>query len=199
MITALYLAHLNPVTNAHVEIIKELQSQSDLVKVMPVIFLKNKTEVNSKSFPFNFEIRKNMLESVFGNNIEISRNYTFFSPFSNYLPPLLSRKSWSIRKQILEGIEKDYFTYTGDKVEGYMLKIYRLKPRIGTRKEISAASVKNKLYNAVTNLDSDWKNYVPIPVAKIIEENWNVVEKFAKMEDQTTRVIGMKFPKDGYH
>jgi len=38
LITALYLAHLNPVTNAHIEIIKELKKQADIVKVMPVIF-----------------------------------------------------------------------------------------------------------------------------------------------------------------
>ena len=38
MTTALYLAHLNPVTNAHVEIIKELKKEADIVKVMPVIF-----------------------------------------------------------------------------------------------------------------------------------------------------------------
>ncbi len=53
LITALYLAHLNPVTNAHIEIIKELKKQADIVKVMPVIFKNDDKEVNSKSFPFN--------------------------------------------------------------------------------------------------------------------------------------------------
>jgi len=196
--TALYLAHLNPVTNAHVEIIKNLQLQSDLVKVMPVIFLKEKIEVNSKSFPFSFEIRKKMLESVLGDSIEVSRNYTFYAPFSKYLPPLISRKSWKIRKQIVQGVEDDYFTYTGDKAEGYILKMYHLKPKIGTRKEISAASVKNKLYDDAIGIESDWKEDVPPEVVKIIEKNWEIIEKFAKMEDQTTRVIGMKFPKEGY-
>ena len=33
---------------------------------MPVRFLIDDNEVNSKSFPFSFEIRKEMLESVFG-------------------------------------------------------------------------------------------------------------------------------------
>ncbi|MEK6907650.1 MAG: hypothetical protein AABX92_00045, partial [Thermoproteota archaeon] len=63
MITALYLAHLNPVTNAHVEIINELKNNADIVKIMPVVFKSGKTEINSKSFPFNFEIRKKMLTS----------------------------------------------------------------------------------------------------------------------------------------
>ena len=36
------------------------------------------------------------------------------------------------------------------------------------------------------------------PLAKIIEEDWKTVEKFANMEDKTTRVAGMKFPKEGY-
>ena len=28
--------------------------------------------------------------------------------------------------------------------------------------------------------------------------NWNIVEKFASSEDNTTRVLGMKFPREGY-
>jgi nicotinamide mononucleotide adenylyltransferase len=196
--TAIYLAHLNPVTNAHVEIIDELKSQSDNVQVMPVIFMKGDSEVNSRSFPFSFEIRKKMLESVFGDSITVSRNYTFYAPFSKYMPPVLSPNSWKLRKQILQGIEDDYFTYTGDKAEGYMLKIYRLKPKVGIRKEVSAASVKNKLYDAVNGSESNWKDDVPEQVVKIIEENWSTVEKFANMEDKTTRVVGMKFPKEGW-
>jgi hypothetical protein len=35
-------------------------------------------------------------------------------------------------------------------------------------------------------------------IVKIIESDWKIVEKFAKMEDRTTRVIGMKFPKEGW-
>jgi len=58
LITALYLAHLNPVTKAHIEIISDLKKEADIVKVMPVIFKNDGKEVNSKSFPFNFQIRK---------------------------------------------------------------------------------------------------------------------------------------------
>ena len=65
MTIAIYLAHLKPVTNAHAEIIRDL-SNKDKVVVMPVRFLIGEQEVNSKSFPFSFEIRKEMLESVFG-------------------------------------------------------------------------------------------------------------------------------------
>ena len=198
MSTALYLAHLNPVTNAHVEIINDLKSQADKIIVMPVIFMKEDSEVNSKSFPFGFEIRKKMIESVFGNSVEVSRNYTFYAPFSKYMPPLLSPNSWKLRKQILKGVEENYFTYTGDKAEGYMLKMYRLRPKVGTRKSISAASVKEKMYDSVENSDSEWKKDVPESVGKIIQDNWSIIEKFAKMEDMTTRVLGMKFPKEGW-
>ncbi len=198
MTTAIYLAHLNPVTNAHVEIINELKSQAEKVVVMPVVFLKDEIEINSRSFPFSYEIRNEMIKSVFGDSVIVSKNYSFYAPFSRYMPPLLSPLSWKLRKQILNDIEGDYFTYTGDKVEGYMLKIYRLKPKIGTRKSVSAASVKNKLYDVVKGVDSDWKKDVPESVAKIIETNWDIVEKFANMEDNTTRVAGMKFPKDGW-
>ena len=198
MTTALYLAHLNPVTNAHVEIIKELKKEADIVKVMPVIFKYDNREVNSKSFPFNFETRKKMLESIFGDSIKITDDYAFLAPFKKYLPPLVRRKSWKLRKQILNGVEGDYFSYTGDKAEGYMLKLYRLKPKIGERKSLSAASVKEKLYNSVLEKKSNWKEDVPEQIVTIIEEEWETVEKFANQEDQTTRIVGMKFPKEGY-
>lgn len=198
MITALYLAHLNPVTNAHIEIIKELKKDADIVKVMPVIFRSDEKEVNSKSFPFNFETRKKMLESIFGDSIKITDDYAFLAPFKKYLPPLVRRKSWKLRKQILNGVEGDYFSYTGDKAEGYMLKMYRLKPKLGERKALSATSVKEKLYNSVFIKNSTWKEDVPKEIVKIIEEEWKTVEKFANQEDQTTRIVGMKFPKEGY-
>jgi hypothetical protein len=198
LITALYLAHLNPVTNAHVEIITELKKQADIVKVMPVVFKDENREINSKSFPFNFEIRKKMLESIFGDSIQITDDYAFYAPFKKYLPPLIRRKSWRLRKQILDGVKGDYFSYTGDKAEGYMLKMYMLKPKIGERKSLSATSVKEKLYDAVHEKKSSWKDDVPESIVKIIEEEWKIVEKYANGEDQTTRIVGMKFPKEGY-
>ena len=198
MITALYLAHLNPVTNAHVEIISELKKQADIVKVMPVVFKDGDREINSKSFPFNFESRKKMLKAIFGDSIKITDDYAFQAPFKKYLPPLVRRKSWKLRKQILDGIDGEYFSYTGDKAEGYMLKMYGLKPKIGERKSLSATSVKEKLYDAALGKKSSWKDDVPEGIVKIINEEWKTVEKFANEEDQTTRIVGMKFPKEGY-
>ena len=198
MITALYLAHLNPITNAHVEIISDLIKEADVVKVMPVVFYDGEKEINSRSFPFNFETRKKMLESVFGDSIQITDDYAFFAPFKKYMPPLLAPKSWQLRKQVLRGVEGDFFSYTGDKTEGYMLKIYRLKPRVGQRKALSAASVKEKLYDAALGKESSWKDDVPESIAKVIEEDWKTVEKFASSEDMTTRVAGMKFPREGW-
>lgn len=191
------MAHLNPLTNAHVEIIEELKKENE-VRVMPVIFMKDGNEVNSRSFPFSYDVRKKMLEVVFEKSIIVSKNYTFYAPFVKYFPPLLSPSSWSLRKQILNGINDDYFTYTGDKAEGYMLKMYRLNPRVGVRKSVSASSVKNKLYDSVNDKKTGWQNYVPPKVVEIIEENWNVIEQFAKAEDKTTKIYGMKFPKEGF-
>ena len=197
MTIAVYLAHLNPVTNAHAEIIKDL-TKDDEVVVMPVRFLRGDTEINSKSFPFTFEIRKEMLESVFGDSITVSSNYTFHAPFKKYFPPLVSKGSWKLRKEILSDIEGDYYTYTGDKAEGLMLKLYRLKPKVGQRKELSATSVKNDMYRSVLEKKSDWEKQVPVSVAEIIRNNWDIVEGFASSEDNTMRVLGMKFPREGY-
>ena len=198
MATCIYLAHLNPMINSHVEIIEE-QKKENKVVVMPVRFLKGEKEINSKSFPFNFEIRKQMIESVFGDSVLVSSNYTFLAPFKKYFPPLISPKSWSLRKQILQGIEDDYFTYTGDKAEGLMLKLYRLNPKTGTRKLVSATSVKNEMYAIAQGGKSSWEKSVPSSVAKIINENWETVKKFASEEDMTKRIAGMKFPKEGYN
>ena len=198
MTTILYLAHLNPLTNAHIEIINQLKKEAKIVKVMPVIFKLGQKEVTSKSFPFNFEIRKKMIESVFGDSVLITEDYTFDAPFKKYLPPLLSLKSWKLRKKILAGVKGDYYSYTGDKAEGYMLKIYRLKPRVGERRSLSAASVKEKMYDSVKDKKLDWKEDVPEGVGKIIEDNWDVIEKYSKLEDKTRRVLGMKFPIEGW-
>ena len=198
MATAIYLAHLNPLTNAHVDIIKELENKDEVV-IMPVRFLVQEKEINSKSFPFSFEVRKKMIESVFGDSVKISSNYTFHAPFKKYFPPLISPKSWSLRKEILNGIQDDYYTYTGDKAEGLMLKLYRLKPKIGTRRELSASSVKNDMYTAASGTESNWERDVPEQVSEIIKDNWDIVTNFATSEDHTMRVAGMKFPKEGYN
>ena len=197
MTIAIYLAHLNPVTNAHTEIIEDL-AREDKVVVMPVRFLVGNKEINSKSFPFSFEIRKEMLESVFGDSITVSGNYTFHAPFKKYFPPLVSKGSWELRKEILSEIEGDYYTYTGDKAEGLMLKLYRLKPKVGQRKEISATSVKNEMYKSASKEKGEWENQVPTSVAEIIRKNWEIIEGFASSEDKTMRVLGMKFPREGY-
>ena len=194
MTVAIYLAHLNPLTNAHVEIINDLKKE-DSVVVMPVIFVDEGIEINSKSFPFSYEIRKKMLSSVFGESISVSSNYTFHRPFYRYFPPLLSPYSWKLRAQILDGIEGNFYTYTGDKTEGLMLKVYRLKPRVSFRRPLSASSVKDKLYREANGEITDWKSDVPSSVAKIIEDNWEIIKKFANSKDMTTRIAGMKFPK----
>ena len=199
MVTALYLAHLNPVTNAHAEIIRDLSGRADVVKVMPVVFCDGHTELNSRSFPFGFDVRHRMLRAaVDDSRVVVSDDYAFFAPFKKYMPPLLSRKSWSLRRQILDGVEDDFFSYTGDSIEGLMLRLYRLRPNIGKRKPLSATSVKERLYEAARGGDDSWRDDVPPGVAQIIKEEWGTVAKFADSPDETMRVYGMKFPRGGW-
>ncbi len=198
MVTALYLAHLNPVTNAHVEIIRDLAERADRIKVMPVVFRDGRTELNSRSFPFSFEARSRMLRAALGELVEITDDYLFVSPFKRYMPPLLSRKSWSLRKGILSGVGDDYFAYTGDRAEGIMLRLYRLRPMVGRRRTLSATSVKSRLYDAAKGGPDSWEEDVPPGVAKIIREEWGTVQRFADAPDNTMRVAGMKFPREGW-
>jgi len=197
MSTAIYLAHLNPVTKAHVEIINELKN-GNKVRVLPVIFMWNGKEINSKSFPFSYELRKKMLQAVFSDSISVLSNYTFYAPFAKYMPPLISPYSWKIKKQILDGVNTNYFTYTGDKAEAFVLRLYGLHPRVGKRKETSASFVKQKMFEAAMGMDTDWEKYVEPEVVKIIHENWDIVKNLANASDLTYRVLGMKFPSMGF-
>ena len=224
-IAALYLAHLNPVTNSHESIISQLAKDYH-VYIFPVVFLKHGREVNTRTFPFSYELRKKMLLGLFGdqNNIEILPNYKFMSPFIKYLPPIFSPFSWSLRSGVLRDIAEDRFiSYTGDKAERIALRFYNLHPIKAKRLEISSSDVKGLLYqealkkldkeNFTTNLKNDlnrnvrsevpeslagsWQNMVPKNVADIIVENWEIIEKYAQSKDKTIKIFGMKFPEEG--
>lgn len=197
---AIYLVHLNPMTVAHESIISMLKKKYH-VYIFPVRFVKDGQEINTKSLPFSYSLRKEMIESVFGDSVVVLPEYTFYAPYRKYLPPLLSSRSWKLRNQIISQInEKKFVSYTGDKAERLMLKAYRLNPLKADRLEISASSIRASLYNQVVEGESDeeWRRKVPEVVAQIIKKNWNIVDKFARMEDSTTMMMGMKFPQEGY-
>jgi hypothetical protein len=203
-IAALYLAHLNPVTNSHEKIISQL-SKDYRVYVFPVVFLKEGREVNTRTFPFSYELRKKMLLSLFNShdNIEISPNYRFISPFIKYLPPILSPYSWSLRRGILHDVVEDRFiSYTGDMAERIALRFYNLHPIKAKRLEISSSNVKELLYKEALDQVSEsskesWQKMVPKNVVNIIMENWKIVKKYAQSADKTIKIFGMKFPEEG--
>jgi hypothetical protein len=199
MDAAIYLVHLNPMTRAHESIISTLKKDYH-VYVFPVRFVKDGREINTKSFPFSYELRKSMVESVFRDSVTVLPDYTFYAPYAKYLPPLLSPRSWELRNQIMTQVKEEKFvSYTGDKAERLMLKVYRLNPLKAVRLKISASTVKEELYRqAVEGGDEAWRDKVPEQVVDIIKKNWDVVDKFARIEDGTMRRVGMKFPKDGY-
>ena len=157
-IAALYLAHLNPVTNAHKKIISQLAEHYH-VYVFPVVFLKEGREINTRTFPFPYELRRKMLLSLFDghDNIDILPNYNFVSPFIKYLPPILSPYSWSMRSEILRDVLEDRFiSYTGDTAERIALRFYNLHPIKAKRLKISSSNVKELLYReALENLGKD--------------------------------------------
>ena len=203
-IAALYLAHLNPVTNSHEKIISQL-SKDYHVYVFPVVFLKEGREVNTRTFPFSYELRKKMLLSLFNShdNIEILPNYRFISPFIKYLPPLLSPYSWSLRRGILRDVVEDRFiSYTGDKAERIALCFYNLHPIKAKRLEISSSNVKELLYIEALDQVSksskeSWQKMVTKNVVNVNMENWKIVEKYARSADKTIKIFGMKFPEEG--
>jgi hypothetical protein len=201
---AIFLAHLNPVTKSHSNIISRL-SKDYQVYLYPVRFVNKRRELNTRSFPFSFETRKSMVEELFGDSVKIVSAYTFRAPFLRYLPPLISPYSWTMRKEILGSIvENDFFSYTGDRAESWMLKIHGLKPMLSKRLEISGTFVRDLLYmdarnhlEMKNNGEGPWHQYVPPQVVEIIYKNWAVIERFADADDRTVRLFGMKFPQEG--
>ena len=198
---AIYLVHLNPMTNAHKSIISRLK-RDYRVYIFPVRFIKDGQEINTKSLPFSYQLRQQMVESVFGDSVAVLPDYSFYAPYRKYMPPLLSSRSWELRNQMITQINEEKFvSYTGDSAERLMLKAYGLNPLKADRLEVSASSIRARLYRQAVeggDRDEEWLEKVPETVAEIIKKNWNIVDKFARIEDSTTRMMGMKFPKEGY-
>jgi hypothetical protein len=206
---AIFLAHLNPLTLSHEKIIQSLLNDYK-VYVFPVRFLKNGEEVTTRSFPFSFETRKQMILESFGydENIFVLESYAFVSPYIKYLPPFFSPPFQKLRKNIISNLRgSDFITYTGDRAERVLLKIFGFNPIQANRQMISSTDVKNLLYRSALSyktlpgsdyLDLEWSNFVSPKVGEIIQKNWNIVEHFSNSGDNTIRVCGMKFPKDGF-
>ncbi len=210
-VAALFLAHLNPVTNTHVNIISYLEGLYNTVYIFPVRFLEGSQEINTKSFPFSYELRREMIKSVFGNttSIIVLPDYTFYAPFVKYLPPLLSPYSWFLRNNIIRKVSEGQFvSYTGDRVERIMLKLYRMHPLKADRMEISASSIKELMYAQARREESlgyqpqeineMWQNGIPTRVSQLIRDNWALVRKYASLQDQTLKIMGIKFPTQGF-
>jgi len=206
---AIFLAHINPLTISHEKIIQSLL-ENYKVYIFPVRFLKNNREINTRSFPFSFEIRKQMILESFNYNKDITvlSDYTFISPYIGYFFPFIPPDFQRLKKNIISSIkESKFITYTGDRAERLLLKLFGFNPIQANRQVISSTNVKNLLYKSAisfkmlsrsNNIDWEWNSYVSPNVSNIIRNNWNVIEHFSNSADKTIRVFGMKFPKDGF-
>ncbi|MFQ5940583.1 MAG: hypothetical protein ACE5KA_02645 [Nitrososphaerales archaeon] len=206
MPSIMWLAHVNPVTKAHEEIIRERMQEGD-VYVFPVIFRKKDgREVNTRSLPFSFEVRKEMLQSTFDSKIHILNAYTFNEPYKAYegktiagLPITFSDKAHELRNNILSLVPEPRKSYTGNYSEYLLLKKFGLNPERHKRKSIAGTDVRDLMYKEALKQDGrDWRTLVSSSVADIIEKNWNTVLHFADKKDNTIRRVGLKIPADGY-
>ncbi len=211
-VAAIFLAHINPLTISHESIIQKLL-QDYSVHIFPVRFLKDNLEVNTRSFPFSYEIRKQMiLESFdFNENIHVHGDYAFHSPYIQYFPPFVSPAFKRLKNKIMINIrENSFITYTGDRAERVLLSVFGFNPVKANRQVISSTNVKNMLYDSVMHqnrLSDDieltqdgmkWNDFVSPKVVEVIKKNWETVRIFSISKDETVRVMGMKFPKNGF-
>lgn len=206
---AIFLAHLNPLTISHEKIIQNLLEKYK-VYIFPVRFLNKNKEVNTRSFPFSFNIRKQMIQESFNFNkdIIVLDNYTFTSPYIRYFPPFISPPFRKLKENIISSIkESNFITYTGDRAERLLLKIFGFNPIQANRQIISSTNVKNLLYESALSckalpqsigIDMHWNNYVSPKVSNIIRSNWKIIKHFSSTDDETIRILGMKFPKYGF-
>ena len=207
MLSIMWLAHVNPPTKAHEQIIRERMQEGE-VYVFPVIFRnKDGREVNTRSLPFSFDVRKEMLQSIFNDKIHVLDAYTFHAPYKEYqgktiagIPIGLSDKAAQLRDHILSCVPEPRESYTGNYSEYLLLKKFGLNPERGKRKSVAGTNVRELMYREALKQDAgeDWRELVPPTVVEIIEKNWNIVEYFAGNEDQTIKKFGLKIPIDGY-
>ena len=207
MLSIMWLAHVNPPTKAHEEIIRERMREGE-VYVFPVIFRnKERKEVSTRSLPFSFDVRKEMLQSIFNDKIHVLNAYTFHAPYKEYqgktiagIPIGLSDKAAQLRDSILSCVPEPRKSYTGNYSEYLLLKKFGLNPERGKRKSIAGTNVRELMYREALKHDAgeNWRELVPPTVVEIIEKNWNIVEYFAGKEDQTSKKFGLKIPIDGY-
>jgi hypothetical protein len=208
-IAAIFLAHLNPLTLSHEKIICDLLQNYE-VYVFPVRFIKNQKEITTRSFPFSFEIRKQMiLESFeYNKNIHVLGDYAFISPYVKYFSPFFTPPFLKLKQKIIFNVqEPEFITYTGDRAERLILKLFGFNPIQANRQVISSTNVKKLLYRSALNqkassgskdLDLKWNDLVSPKVRDIIRTNWSVIERYSGADDKTMRIFGMKFPKDGF-
>lgn len=206
MLSIMWLAHVNPPTKAHEEIIRERMQEGE-VYVFPVIFRnKEGKEVNTRSLPFSFDVRKEMLQSIFHDKIHVLDAYTFHAPYKEYqgktiagIPIGLSDKAVQLRDSILSCVPEPRKSYTGNYSEYLLLKKFGLNPERGKRKSIAGTNVRELMYReALKHNGENWRELVLPTVVEIIEKNWDIVEYFAGKEDQTIKKFGLKIPIDGY-
>ena len=207
MLSIMWLAHVNPPTKAHEEIIRERMQEGE-VYVLPVIFRNNEgKEVSTRSLPFSFDVRKEMLQSIFNDKIHVLDAYTFHAPYKEYqgktiagIPISFSDKAAQLRDHILSCVPEPRKSYTGNYSEYLLLKKFGLNPERGKRKSIAGTNVRELMYREALKHDAgeNWRELVPPTVVEIIEKNWDVVEYFAGKEDQTIKKFGLKIPIDGY-
>lgn len=211
-IAAIFLAHINPLTVSHESIIRNLL-QNYSVYIYPVRFLKDGIEVNTRSFPFSYEIRKQMILESFNyhKNIHVLGDYAFLSPYIQYFPPFVSPAFKRLKNKIILNIQENSFiTYTGDRAERVLLSLIGFNPVKANRQVVSSTNVKNLLYKSVLSTenlsqneesrsnDLKWHEYVSPKVGQVIENNWETIKNFSITKDETIRVMGMKFPKNGF-
>jgi hypothetical protein len=101
-------------------------------------------------------------------------------------------------------------SYTGDRLERIALKFYRLNPVTASRLQISASYIRELMYTQASEGKirmpgtetqkgkHNWSEHVPSEVFQVIEDNWAVVKKFAACPDKTLKLMGMKFPSQGF-
>lgn len=211
-IAAIFLAHINPLTVSHESIIRNLL-QNYSVYIYPVRFLKDGIEVNTRSFPFSYEIRKQMILESFNyhKNIHVLGDYAFLSPYIQYFPPFVSPAFKRLKSKIILNIhENSFITYTGDRAEQVLLSLFGFNPVKANRQVVSSTNVKNLLYKSVLSTenlnpnegsksnDLKWHEFVSPKVGQVIEDNWETIKNFSITKDETIRVMGMKFPKNGF-
>lgn len=193
MVTYVFLGWFSPLTVYHYEVIQSLEKKGELL-VGPTHFEHDGKEVLTRTRPFSYEERSEMLESV---GVDTISSYRPTSPYITYLLPQRRKK---LIDDIREDVPEDSVFFTRDLGEAWLLELVGFDVEYEKRSGLSGTSVRKLIYEEIERGEpTGWEESVAPGADEIIrrKDTWRRLEDFCYAQDDTYHLFGFKVPMKG--